>query len=136
MTHKHTRSAHTNILARAHTIAKTCLYNFDPLKPHFYIVKLGFTWVYTIFLISAQKHRLWVLVRSVPTISVLNRNRKKYQVVFFLSEIFSFLYVKFSIHLNRRVFVMHTTSIQERTKVSTPRKFKINEHPIPTSKKC
>ena len=20
----------------------TCLYNFDPLKPHFYIVKLGF----------------------------------------------------------------------------------------------
>ena len=30
-----------------------------PLKPHFYIVKLGFTWVYIIFLISAQKHRLW-----------------------------------------------------------------------------
>ena len=33
---------------------KTCLYNFDPLKPHFYIVKLGFTGVYIIFLISAQ----------------------------------------------------------------------------------
>ena len=31
---------------------KTCLYNFDPLKPHFYIVKLGFTGVYIIFLIS------------------------------------------------------------------------------------
>ena len=31
-------------------ITKTCLYNFDPLKPHFYIVKLGFTWVYIIFL--------------------------------------------------------------------------------------
>ena len=30
------------------------LYNFDPLKPHFYIVKLGFTGVYIIFLISAQ----------------------------------------------------------------------------------
>ena len=43
---------------------KTCLYNFDPLKPHFYIVKLGFTGVYIIFLISAQKHRLWVLVRT------------------------------------------------------------------------
>ena len=42
-------------------ILKTCLYNFDPLKPHFYIVKLGFTGVYIIFLISAQKHRLWVL---------------------------------------------------------------------------
>ena len=35
-------------------ITKTCLYNFDPLKPHFYIVKLGFTRVYIIFLISAQ----------------------------------------------------------------------------------
>ena len=37
------------------TITKTCLYNFDPLKPHFYIVKLGFIGVYIIFLISAQK---------------------------------------------------------------------------------
>ena len=36
------------------TITKTYLYNFDPLKPHFYIVKLGFTGVYIIFLISAQ----------------------------------------------------------------------------------
>ena len=45
-------------------IMKTCLYNFDPLKPHFYIVKLGFTGVYIIFLIFAQKHRLWVLVRT------------------------------------------------------------------------
>ena len=39
-------------------ITKTCLYNLDPLKPHFYIVKLGFTGVCIIFLISAQKHRL------------------------------------------------------------------------------
>ena len=31
-------------------ITKTCLYSFDPLKPHFYIVKLGFTGVYIIFL--------------------------------------------------------------------------------------
>ena len=35
-------------------IMKTCLNNFDPLKPHFYIVKLGFTRVYIIFHISAQ----------------------------------------------------------------------------------
>ena len=35
-------------------ITKTCLYYFDPLKPHFYIVKLGFTGVYIIFLISSQ----------------------------------------------------------------------------------
>ena len=38
---------------------KTYLYNFDPLKPHFYMVKLGFTggaggWVYIIFIIFAQ----------------------------------------------------------------------------------
>ena len=46
------------------SITKTYLYNFDPLKPHFYIVKLWFTGVYIIFLISAQKHRLWVLVRT------------------------------------------------------------------------
>ena len=32
-------------------ITKTCLYNFDPLKPHIYVVKLGFTGVYIIFLI-------------------------------------------------------------------------------------
>ena len=43
-------------------ITKTRLYNFDPLKPHFYIVKLGFTGVYIIFIIFAQKHRVWVLV--------------------------------------------------------------------------
>ena len=35
-------------------ITKTWLYYFDPNKPHFYIVKLGFTGVYIIFLISAQ----------------------------------------------------------------------------------
>ena len=34
-------------------ITKTCLYNVDPVKPHFYIVKLGFTGVYIIFLMSA-----------------------------------------------------------------------------------
>ena len=35
-------------------ITKTYLYNVDPLNPHFYIVKLGFTGVDIIFLISAQ----------------------------------------------------------------------------------
>ena len=35
-------------------ITKIRLYNFDPLKPHFYTVKLGFTGVYVIFPISAQ----------------------------------------------------------------------------------
>ena len=93
-------------------ITKTCLYNFDPLKPHFYIVKLGFTGVYIIFLISAQKHRLWVLVRTAsprrfkqePSIYVLSRKMKDIRV--FLSEIFQFLEVKLSIYLNMHVFVM------------------------------
>ena len=38
-----------------------------PLKPHFYIIKLGFTGVYIIFLISAEKHGLWVLVRTASS---------------------------------------------------------------------
>ena len=37
-------------------ITKTCLYNVDSLKPHFYIATLGFAWIYIIFLISAQKY--------------------------------------------------------------------------------
>ena len=74
------------------SITKTCLYNFDPLKPHFYIVKLGFTGVYIIFLISAQS----MFGEEIWKISV------------FLSENFQFLEVKFSIYLNRHVFVMTT----------------------------
>ena len=44
----------TSLVRPSVIITKTCLYNVDPLKPHFYIVKLGFTGVYIIFLISAQ----------------------------------------------------------------------------------
>ena len=88
-------------------ITKTCLYNFDPLKPHFYIVKLGFTGVCIIFLISAQKHRLWVLGEAVLTSThnlCFEQKFEKYQI--FLSENFKFLEVKFSVYLNRHVFVM------------------------------
>ena len=35
-------------------ITKIYLYNFDPIKPNFYLVKLGLTGVYIIFLISAK----------------------------------------------------------------------------------
>ena len=52
------------ILSHQHHHKKKGLSNVDPLKPHFYMVKLGFTGVYIIFLISSQKHRLWVLVRN------------------------------------------------------------------------
>ena len=93
------------------TIMKTCLYNSDPLKPHFYIAKLGFTRVYIIFLISAQKHRLWYSLEpprqggsnEYPQ-SMFEEKFEKYQN--FLSENFHFLVVKFSVYLNRHVFVM------------------------------
>ena len=41
------------LLLGTNSITKTYLYNFEPLKS--YIVKLGFTGVFIIFLISAQK---------------------------------------------------------------------------------
>ena len=92
----------------AFSITKTYLYNFDPLKPHFYIAKLGITGVYIIFLISAQKHRLWVLVTESVLTSTHNLcfepKYEKYQI--FLSENFHVLAVKFSVYLNRYVFVM------------------------------
>ena len=46
--------AHYMSVRKSESITKTRLYNFDPLKPHFYIVKLGFTGVHIIFLIPAQ----------------------------------------------------------------------------------
>ena len=42
-------TGHTEMMGGC--ITKTRLYNSDPLEPHFYIVKLGFTGVYIIFLI-------------------------------------------------------------------------------------
>ena len=57
-----TMSLHS--LIRAFVITKSCLYIFDHLKPHFHLVKLGFTAVYIISLIFAQKHILLVLVRT------------------------------------------------------------------------
>ena len=77
-------------------ITKTCLYNFDPLKPHFYVVKLGFIGVYIIVLISAQKHWLRVLVRTARrggTTSTHNlcfeQKYENYQIFFYL-KIFIF----------------------------------------------
>ena len=44
-------------------IMLTCPCNVDPLSSHFYIIKLGFTGVFIVFLIFVLKHRLRVLVR-------------------------------------------------------------------------
>ena len=76
---------------------KTCLYNVV------YIVKRVYRGIYY-FLISAQKHRLWVLVRTASTTYVLSRHMKNIRI--FVSENFQFLEVKVSIYLNRRVFIM------------------------------
>ena len=80
---------------------KTRLYNFDPLKPHFYIVKLGFTGVYIIFLISY----LSKAVLTSLTINDVSRNMENIRI--FYLKIFLFLGVKFSKYLNRHVFVNH-----------------------------
>ena len=37
------------------SITKTCLYNFDTFKPHFYKVKLGFTGLYIFCLFMLKK---------------------------------------------------------------------------------
>ena len=96
----------------SHGITKTCLYNFDPHKPHFYIVKLGFTGVYIIFLISGQNidcgYTLELPHRGGSNEylqSMFWAEIKKYQN--FSSENFHLLVVKFSIYLNRHVFVMN-----------------------------
>ena len=60
-------------------ITKTRLYNIEPLKPDFYIVKLGLTGVYIIFLISAQ---------NIDCGYSLSRNRKNIRVFYLKS--FSF----------------------------------------------
>ena len=84
-------------LLMSHTSQKEAYIILTPLKPHFYIVKLGYTGVYINFLISAQKHRLLVLVRTALPRAILTSTHnlcfeqkyEKYQS--FLSENFQFL---------------------------------------------
>ena len=63
-------------------ITKTCLYNFDPLKPHFYIVKLGFTGVYIVFLITAQNIDCGYSLEP-PHNLCFEQKHEKYQNLFF-----------------------------------------------------
>ena len=88
-------------------ITKTRIYKFDPLKSHFYIVKLGFTRVYIIFLILLAE-----AVRTRAHNLCFEQISKYEKCQNFLSENFPFFFfffffvVKFSIYLNRHVFVM------------------------------
>ena len=117
------RNGRIYYLVTLKAITKTCLYNFDLLGPLFYIVRLGFTGVYIIFLICAQKHRLWYSFKPPlwggsnehPNLCFEQKNEKSQS--FFYLKIFNFFFlftylfifflaVKFSTYLNRRVFVM------------------------------
>ena len=94
------------------SIMQTCPCNEHPLTPHFYIVKLGFTGVYIIFLFFALKHRLWVLVRtaSIPTIYVLSKNMKIVKI--FRLKIVIFTALKNRCMLDGRDFVMEKYTLK------------------------
>ena len=94
------------------TITNTCLYNFDPLKPHFYMVKLGFTGAYIFFLFLLKNIDCGYSLEP-PQRGGSNENPQSmfwaeiWKISeFFLSINFQFLEVKFSKYLNRRVFIM------------------------------
>ena len=89
-------------------ITKTYLYNFDPLKPHFHIVKLGFTGVYINFLISDQNIDCGYALELPRRTNNLCFEQKHENYQKFLSENFHFLVIKFAVCLNRYVFVMWT----------------------------
>ena len=94
------------------SITKTCLYNFDSLKPHFYTVKLGFTGVNIIFLISAQNIDCGYSLEP-PRQGGSNEYPQSmfWAEIWFFFRIFhlkTFLFwvVKFLVYLNRLVLVM------------------------------
>ena len=95
-------------------ITKKYLYNFDPLKPHFYIVKRGLQG-YTLFFLFLLKNIDCGYSLEPPRRGGSNEYPQSMycaeirKISEFLSENFQFLVVKFSVYLNRRVFVMIST---------------------------
>ena len=100
----------------SYTSRKHAYIIFSPLKLHFYIVKLGFTGVYIIFLISAQKidcgYTLEPPGRGVLTSTHNLCFEQEYEKIS-ESENFPFSVVKFSVYMNRRVFVMTNIIVTE-----------------------
>ena len=81
---------YTNTLLRGVcTITKTRLYSFDPLKPHFYIVKLWLTGIYIIFLFSKNIEAVLTSTHNL----CFEQEFEKYQN--FYLKIFLFWYGKF-----------------------------------------
>ena len=93
-------------------ITKTRLYSFDPLWPPF-MLKLEFTGEYIlIFLLlleniycGSRYNRLAEVVLTCTHNLCFEQKSENY----LSSERFHFLVIKFSIYLNRRVFVMYST---------------------------
>ena len=87
-------------------ITKTYLYNFNPLKPHFYIVKLGFTGVYIICLFLLKNIDCGYMLEPLSQGGSNEYPQSMFwaetwKISQFLSENFQFLVVKFSIYLSR-----------------------------------
>ena len=73
---------------------KTCIYKFDPIKPHFYIVNWDIHYFsYFVEAVLTSTHNLCFEQKYEK-----NQN--------FLSENFHFLVIKFSVYLFRLVFAM------------------------------
>ena len=98
-------------------ITKTCLYIFYPLKPHFFIVKLGFIG-YTLFFTFLLKNIDCGYSLEPPRRGGSNeyphlcfeQKHEKYRN--FLYEKFHFFFGgKIFVYLNRHVFVMHLGSL-------------------------
>ena len=105
------------ITARILIIRKTRLYNSDPLKPHFYLVKLGFTGVYIMFFLIYAQNIDFGSFEAVLTCTYNLCFEQKYENCqnclsenfllsknFHLSENFQFLVIKFSVYFNKHVF--------------------------------
>ena len=83
-------------------------FNEDPLTPHFYIVKLGFTGVYFLFLFLLKNIDCGYSLEP-PTINVLSKNKKNITVLHM--QILFFTAVKYHSILRGRVCVMRNTGL-------------------------
>ena len=92
---------------------ETCPYNVEPLKPHFYVLNLGFTGVYMIFFLFLLKNIDCGYSLEPPRRGDSNEKHnlcfevtyEKYQK-FYLKIFIFWRYISISVFLNRLVFVM------------------------------